>query len=64
MKGGVDFREALKARLDLIQPSLIAVRNFVKDNPPLLSKNIRLLSGFHNYVLSRFRKNDMVTEAT
>ncbi|RXG52758.1 Phosphoserine phosphatase [Armadillidium vulgare] len=43
MKGGVEFREALRARLNLIRPSLDTVRSFIRENPPKLSKNIETL---------------------
>lgn len=43
MKGGVEFRDALRARLNLIRPSLDTVRSFIRENPPKLSKNVDLL---------------------
>ena len=40
MKGGLDFREALKARLNLLKPNLETIREFTRTHPPKLTKDI------------------------
>jgi phosphoserine phosphatase len=43
MKGGMDFREALALRLDLIRPSSTQLRNFIYGQKPLLTPYIKEL---------------------
>jgi len=43
MGGGMSFREALQARLDLMNPSQEAVNDFVRSNPPKLSPGVKEL---------------------
>ncbi|XP_068232892.1 phosphoserine phosphatase isoform X1 [Palaemon carinicauda] len=40
MQGGMDFRDALRARLNLIRPNLETVQRFTKANPPKLTKDV------------------------
>lgn len=40
MHGGIEFRDALRARLNLIRPSLEIVQRFTRTNPPKLTKDI------------------------
>ena len=40
MGGGVSFRDALEARLQVMQPTRASVDAFVKNNPPKLSPGI------------------------
>ena len=40
MKGGLDFREALKARLGLLKTNLETIKNFTRLHPPKLTKDI------------------------
>ena len=41
MGGGVSFREALRARLDIIRPSRRQVRDFLVQRPPVLTPGVR-----------------------
>jgi len=43
MNGGVTFREALRARLDLIQPSIFQMQAYIRNNPPRLTPGIKEL---------------------
>lgn len=40
MQGGIEFRTALRTRLDLLQPRLETIQKFTRANPPILTKNI------------------------
>lgn len=41
MTGNMTFQEALKLRLDIIQPSLSQVRDFIKISPPTLTPGVK-----------------------
>lgn len=41
MKGGMDFRQALALRLDLIRPSLQQLRGYMLSTKPLLTPYIK-----------------------
>lgn len=41
MAGNMTFQEALKLRLDIIQPSLMQIKDFLKNRPPTLTPGIR-----------------------
>lgn len=41
MTGSMTFQEALKLRLDIIQPTLSQVREFIKTKPPTLTPGIK-----------------------
>ncbi|KAF2353250.1 HAD-like domain [Trinorchestia longiramus] len=43
MRGGVDFREALRARLSLLRPDQDIVQKFIRTHPPLLTPGIKEL---------------------
>lgn len=43
MRGGVEFREALRARLNLLRPNMDTVQKFTRGNPPLLTPGIKEL---------------------
>ncbi|KAJ8922872.1 hypothetical protein NQ315_007907 [Exocentrus adspersus] len=43
MTGNMTFQEALKIRLDLIQPSLIQIKEFIKTRPATLTPGVRNL---------------------
>jgi phosphoserine phosphatase len=40
MGGGVSFREALRARLDIIRPSRAQVSDFLVQRPPVLTPGV------------------------
>ncbi|XP_042213996.1 phosphoserine phosphatase-like [Homarus americanus] len=40
MQGGMEFRTALRARLDLLQPKLSTIQKFTRSNLPKLTKDI------------------------
>lgn len=41
MSGKMSFRESLSTRLNLIQPSMQQVQEFIRSKPPTLSVNIK-----------------------
>ncbi|XP_050421040.1 phosphoserine phosphatase isoform X2 [Adelges cooleyi] len=43
MSGGMDFRQALAARLQIIQPSLQQIRDFIREHPFSLTAGIKTL---------------------
>ncbi|XP_018563778.1 phosphoserine phosphatase isoform X2 [Anoplophora glabripennis] len=43
MTGNMTFQEALKLRLDIIQPTLLQVKEFIKTQPPTLTPGIKKL---------------------
>uniref|UniRef100_A0A1B6CZJ0 Phosphoserine phosphatase n=1 Tax=Clastoptera arizonana TaxID=38151 RepID=A0A1B6CZJ0_9HEMI len=43
MKGTMDFRDALAARLSIIRPELSQVREFIRCRPPLLTPGVKQL---------------------
>ncbi|XP_061187501.1 phosphoserine phosphatase-like isoform X1 [Saccostrea echinata] len=58
MGGGVSFREALKARLDIVKPSRQKLEDFIAQHPPKFSPHIQeLISELH----SRNRKVYLVS---
>ncbi|XP_056000487.1 phosphoserine phosphatase-like isoform X2 [Ostrea edulis] len=48
MGGGVSFREALEARLDIVKPSCQNVEDFIRQHPPQFSPHVQeLISKLH-----------------
>lgn len=45
MKGSMTFQEALRLRLDIIQPSQRQIRDFLKAKPATLSPGIKCVHG-------------------
>ncbi|XP_065159877.1 phosphoserine phosphatase isoform X2 [Atheta coriaria] len=45
MSGSMTFQESLKLRLDIIQPSLQQLKDFIKTKPPTLTPGIKKLVG-------------------
>lgn len=41
MGGGVSFREALEARLQIVKPSRQKLEEFIQQHPPQFSPNVR-----------------------
>ncbi|XP_076367375.1 phosphoserine phosphatase isoform X1 [Tachypleus tridentatus] len=58
MRGGITFRDALSRRLDLIQPSVAMLEDYLETHPPLFTSGIRELvkllhqRGVHVYLVS------------
>ncbi|KAL1132058.1 hypothetical protein AAG570_010016 [Ranatra chinensis] len=49
MRGSMDFREALTARLNIIRPSMAQIRDFIRTRPPRLSSGVKkLVDCLHN----------------
>lgn len=46
MHGQVTFQEALKLRLDIIQPKLSELKEFINIQPPTLSPGIKYVALF------------------
>ncbi|KAG0724214.1 Phosphoserine phosphatase [Chionoecetes opilio] len=40
MQGGLDYKQALKARLNILRPGLETIRAFTRTHPPKLTKDI------------------------
>lgn len=41
MTGTMTFQEALKLRLDIIQPTIQQIKDFLKKSPPTLTPGVR-----------------------
>uniref|UniRef100_A0A2P2I3D0 Phosphoserine phosphatase n=2 Tax=Hirondellea gigas TaxID=1518452 RepID=A0A2P2I3D0_9CRUS len=49
MRGGLEFREALRTRLNLLRPSMETVQKFTRAHPPILTPGIKeLVSNLHS----------------